>query len=418
LSTVAHGGWRALLGAHLWLRLGTFAAAGLLLATMYFAGYTFVAQRAASRADTVAWVLTALQFPAAQRVSLSDTPGARAMLLQWPLIGLAAVVALRRASRLAVLLGGIAVFVVCWLLAAASARAVAPGIAPRYASILVWGNLLALVSLATLAQRAGALPLVARHTTRLLLALGCAGLLLLHIQRIELGLAALELERQRRDDWLVLLNGYIHEAAPARTLAQPLPFPDAAVLAQMLQDPARVAVLPPALRVPPLKQLPATTTGAAWTFGAAPPETLPRGRNDTWGSWQASNRAGEVRIGPLLVEAPILIVPLAGLPTRPGSRLAVEAAEATTPPIIYRGADPYLRWAEWYVDVSALQGRQVYLVASDQPARDSGWLAFGAPQPASRALAALRWLLAQLELVLGGMAVLWLAAQLLRGRRR
>lgn len=402
------GGVRPLVTARgAWVRLGVIFAAAVVSAIAYLAGYeeTFQNLKPRDVATFVRWVARSLTFPVLEQPSLWHCVAA---LTQWTVILLCASLLLRRARltgdyKRLLPLAGIGAFLLVNAMVTGYRRSDYinwPGnleVLSRYGSIFLLNLLLFLISvddLVSLSRRARPAGAAGAVT---ILGVAALGLLLVHVERAISDLAHMEAIRVERVAGVGNVTAYLATDPAARQLVSPFLFPDdqGELLRQWLDTPAYVNLMPPwmSAQAAPLQ---ATTFGDAWEVGGSynTPSLIMQPSN--WGSWGGDNaRSGTLISEPIVVNRPVLAVPIAGYPAVDGNELAIEPVDGGGPRLVYSGGNPAERWDIWYADLSALQGRTVRLMAADRSA--THWLGVGRPSPASGAVTALNNFVAHLD---------------------
>jgi hypothetical protein len=398
------------------VRFGIFGAAGLGVGLLYFNGYAAPGHNASYAAKNLtqllSWAAAALSFPL-----LEDSSPLHVVLAvaQWVVIGAGLVTyAMQRkdarARKKLLLVTGLVAFLLASALVMAYGRGSVAQIPSRYATIFLWGAALALVVAADLMVQVRARHGWATVVTMCLVGLTTAGLLTMQLQRSIDSLRAMEHDSVIRVETARSVVEYLRDQSPQRAVGGIPPFPSAEMLKGFLDDPEITAQLPPWMLAQVDVRRP-ELAGDAWTAGGLAPSSALRAQPFAWGSWSgAGERTGSLVSPPIRITEPMLAVPLAGYPRASGNQLALEITGGSVPYVYYRGVSPGERWQTWYVDVSAVQGQEVRLVAKDS---GDSWFGFAPPYQMSWGAAAFSQLLAAVDMIatlaVSGLLVLWLA---------
>jgi hypothetical protein len=403
----------------LMLRLATFCLLALATAAVYFRGYTRPEfndlYRTRNLETLLAWLFNTLTYPLTQNL------GAWTLTLalgQWVVIVAGLMLYLHRrrepvyANRL-LLFGGLLLFVIGNALLTGYSRGSTPTLASRYASLFLLPFAVfvpvAVDLLTALSRRTRPIALA----PLLLLLLTLTGVTIEHARGVLTGLDLLQVGWSSRLEARRSLIAYLRETDPQALPQGILPLPSAEMLKLIVDNPNTNERLSASLRASSTL-VEAMTTGNAWSPAAIPGGggmDAPLG----WSSWGGdATLTGRLETRPIQIEKDVLVVPIAGFPSRSGNRLILETTDEPHAWIAYQGLDSNQEWQDWRVDVSAFKGRSVRLVAVDGSTNWAGWLAVATPYQERATLALFDATLNQAVLIFCATVALLAPAMFLR----
>jgi hypothetical protein len=134
--------------------------------------------------------------------------------------------------------------------------------------------------------------------------------------------------------------------------------------------------------------------------------------------WHAGLRAESPAI---LVQRPVVVVPVSGYPNEPGNWLAIEAVGDPRQRIFYGGPGLGDSRGVWWVDASAFVGQRIRVVGVAGQGGGPGWIEFGRPGQTGRLLGILSGFPSGLAVFVGAVAIgllsLWPRLAAARGRQ-
>jgi hypothetical protein len=404
-SPMRRFGWLA------WSQAAVFVLAGGLNAAAFF--HRLEPARVAPLqlgAGAARWIVIALGYPFVEGgLDRSLVPIVGAALLQWtPIVGIGLFWVFRRDDGRnlggLLVLAGMASFVAVNAVVISVGRSSIPYIASRYASIFLWSSLLALLGVAALLREARKLPSRARLTAGVALGLVGVALLSPHAVRYAETRDRIRESADGRRRAMQSVLKYLDDRSPARRLDDPPAYPVKPYLEALLRDPAQLALMSLEIRLPRSPTWRVEATGN--------PGDSDRRR------WHAGLRAESPAI---LVQRPVVVVPVSGYPNEPGNWLAIEAVGDPRQRIFYGGPGLGDSRGVWWVDASAFVGQRIRVVGVAGQGGGPGWIEFGRPGQTGRLLGILSGFPSGLAVFVGAVAIgllsLWPRLAAARGRQ-